>query len=175
MVIIVDKAQNVIVLEEIVKIFSGFTLNKSNYVFEADEIKFRSLLIMADGVRQDPKVEALDHLTTPNKQGELVGFLCMIQCLADFIPEFSEKAALLRALTKNYIKFKWEKKHGSCFRDLLHSFKKYLLLSYFDDHLQTFIITDGHQIGFDAILAQGESFKDAKPVAIASRSTSATE
>lgn len=63
---------------------------------------------MAGDIFSDPgKVEELDNLTTPNNKEELVSFLGMIQSNAEFIPEFSKKAALLRKLTKKDSCFKW--------------------------------------------------------------------
>ena len=144
-------------------------MNKNKYVFWANEIKFWGLLISAVGIRLDPEeVEALSQLTTSNDKEELVSFLCMMKSNADFILDFFENDSLLREITKNDSKFKFENEHKSCFRDLLHSFKKYVLLRYFDCNLQIFIFIDGHQLSFDTL-------EDAKPVAITSRSRSATE
>ena len=58
---------------------------------------------------------------------------------------------------------------------MLESFKKDVVLRYFDPSLQTFIFVDAHQSGFGAILAQGPSLEKARPVAIASRSTGTEE
>ena len=61
------------------------------------------------------------------------------------------------------------------FDNILNNFKDSLLLSYFDMSLPTYIFTDGHITGVDAILYQDENFKNLKPVAIASRCTNKTE
>ena len=127
----VVESEHVKVVEEVLKVLSkfGLTLNSKKCTFGADQIKFWGLIISVDGVRPDPeKVEALDHLTTPNNKEELVSFLCMMQSNADFISGFSKKAALLRDLTKKDIRFKWEEKHNICFMSLLKSFRKDMLL-----------------------------------------------
>jgi len=130
------------------------------------------LIVSAEGIRPDPaKVEALNHLTTPKNKEELISFLCMMQSNADFIQDFSKKASVLRELTKKNSKFRWHKEHEACFRMLLDSFKKDVLLRYFDGNLNTFVLVDGHKTGLGAILAQGSTLSDAKPVAIASQST----
>ena len=50
---------------------------------------------MAGGILSDlEKAEDSDNLTTANNKEELVTFLCMMQSNAEFIPEFSKKAAL---------------------------------------------------------------------------------
>ena len=81
----------------------------------------------------------------------------------------------LRELTKKGSKFVWKSEHDACFKDLINSFKKEVLLRYFDPALNTFILVDGHKTGLGAMLAQGTSLNDAKPVAVASRSTSTAE
>ena len=173
-----NESDHVALVDEVLRIISrsGLTLNANKCVFGADEIKFWGLIFSAEGVRPDPeKVEALDSLTTPQSKEELVSFLCMMQSNADFIPGFSKQAALLRDLTKKDCRFKWEPKHETCFRSLISSFRKDVLLRYFDSSLNTFIFVDGHQTGLGAMLAQGNTVEDAKPVAVASRATSVAE
>lgn len=124
-------------------------MNENKYVFWADEIKLWGLLISTVGISLDPEeVEALNQLTTPNDKEELVSFLCMMKSDADFIPDFFKNDSLLRETTKNDSKFKFENKHEPYLRDLLHSFKKYVLLRYFDRNLQTLIFIDGQQLSF---------------------------
>ena len=172
------ESEHITIVEAVMKIVSksGLTLNSKKCIFGQHEIKFWGLVISNDGISPDPdKVAALDHLTTPNSKEELVSFLCMMQSNADFIPGFSRKAALLRELTKKDSKFQWGKKHESCFRELVRSFRKDALLRYFDGNLQTFIFVDGHRTGLGALLAQGRTIDEARPVAVASRTTSPAE
>ena len=134
------------------------------------------MIISAAGIRPDPeKIEALNHLTTPKNKEELISFICMMQSNSDFIEGFSQKASTLRELTKKGVKFRWEKKHNEAFRTLIESFRKDVLLRYFDPRAKTFIIVDGHKTGLGAILAQGPTLTEAKPVALASRTTSVSE
>ena len=155
---------------------SGLTLNTKKCVFGHKEIHFWGLIVSGDGVQPDPaKVEALDHITPPRNKVELMSFLCMMQSNSDFIPDFAKKAAKLRELTKKSIRFKWKKDHQECFKELIKAFKKETLLQYFDGNLQTFIFVDAHNSGLGAILAQGHSAEDARPVAISSRTTNEAE
>ena len=154
----------------------GLTLNPDKCQFGANEIKFWGLMVSAEGVRPDPeKVAALDHLTTPRNKEELVSFLCMMQSNSDFIKGFSRKANILRELTKKDVPFHWEKQHDDCFKELLNAFREDVLMRYFDCNLNTFVFVDGHRTGLGAILAQGNTMYDAKPVAVASRCTSPAE
>ena len=155
---------------------AGLTLNQEKCTFGAHEIRFWGLLISAEGVRPDPvKVEALDHLITPKNKEELVSFLCMMQSNADFIPGFSKKAAFLRELTKKNARFRWNSKHDACFKELVASFRVDALLRFFDCEQPTFVFVDGHTTGLGAMLAQGTSIEEAKPIAIASRTTTPAE
>ena len=165
-------------VDEVLKILSsaGLTLNARKCVFGLSEIRFWGLIIGADGVRPDPeKVEALDHISAPTNKEDLTSFLCMMQSNSDFIPNFSKKAAKLRELTKKSSRFIWRKEHQACFKSLLEAFKKETLLQYFDGNLQSFLFVDAHNTGLGAILAQGTTVEDAKPVAVSSRATSKSE
>ena len=61
------------------------------------------------------------------------------------------------------------------FRVLIESFKKDTLLRYFDVDKKTCVKVYAHQTGLAAILAQGTTEKEAKPVAIASRTKNNSE
>ena len=155
---------------------AGLTLNLPKCVFGSNEIRFWGMIVGQDGVSPDPaKVEALNHVSPPRNKEELNSFLCMMQSNSDFIAEFSKKATKLRELAKKAVKFRWEVEHQACFEKLLQAFKKETLLRYFDANLQSFIFVDAHITGLGAILAQGSSLEDAKPVAVASRCTNKSE
>ena len=155
---------------------AGLTFRASKCVFAANEIQFWGLIVSAEGVRPDPaKVEALNHMTAPKDKDELISFLCMMQSNAEFIPEFAKKAAKLRELTKKSARFRWKKEHQQCFQSLLASFTKDALLQFFDGSKPTYLFVDAHNSGLSAILAQGQSIEMARPVALASRTTSDAE
>jgi len=151
---------------------AGLTLNPDKCHFGEQEIDFWGLIVGRDGVKPNP---ALEHIHPPNNKEELVSFLCMMQSNADFIPNFSQRSAKLREMTKANINFKWEAAHQTEFDYLIQAFRKDTLLRYFDMGKQTFLFTDAHITGLGAILAQGENFNSAKPIAFASRTTSPAE
>ena len=155
---------------------AGLTLNPQKCEFGQSEIKFWGMTITSEGVGPDPsKVDALDHLRPPTSKQDLNSFLCMMQSNSDFIPNFSKRSATLRELTKTGTKFTWESQHETCFRELIATFRKDIKLRYFDMNKPTFVIVDAHITGIGAILAQGDSIDSAKPVALASRTTSQAE
>ncbi|CAB4036085.1 Hypothetical predicted protein [Paramuricea clavata] len=129
-----------------------------------------------DGVKPDPsKVEALVHLTAPTSKEELVSFLCMMQSNSDFIPNFAQRTAKLRELTKGRARFVWSNEHQICFQRLIDAFRKHVLLRYFHMSKPTYVFGDAHMTGLAAMLAQGNSVREAKLVAFASRTTSQAE
>ena len=69
----------------------------------------------------------------------------------------------------------WETQHQQCFDYLLSEFRKDVLLRYFDVKKPIYLFTDAHKTGLGAILAQGDSVETARPVAIASRTTTDAE
>ena len=98
-----------------------------------------------------------------------------MQSNADFIPGFAKLSAKLRELTKKSVRFQWKEEHQKCFDELVRAFKKETLLAYFDGNLPTYVLVDAHCTGLGAILAQGPTLKEARPVALSSRATNNAE
>ena len=98
-----------------------------------------------------------------------------MQANAEFIENFAVKAAKLRELTKRNVWFKWSADHQRCFEELIEAFKKDTLLRYFDVSKKTYVKVDAHKTGLSAILCQGDSMDESKPVTVTSRSTSVSE
>ena len=99
----------------------------------------------------------------------------MMQSNAEFIPHFSQKAAKFRELIKGNAKFTWGKERETCFRNLVNEFKQEILLHHLDLKSKIFVFVDAHKTGLGAILAQRDAVQNARPVAIASRTTSDAE
>ena len=155
---------------------AGLTLNPGKCFFAMEEVKFWGMIFGKDGVKPDPeKVDVMSHLTAPRNKEELNSFLCMMQSNAEFIEGFFQKSAPLRALTKKSARFEWGTYHQECFQMLADELKEETLLRYFDLSKRTFVLVDAHISGLGATLAQGDSLKEAKPIAYASRTTTDTE
>ena len=157
-------------LEKVMKIISD------SGIFGANETKFWGLIVNAEGVHPDPeKFDALKYMSLPENKSELLSFMCMMQSNSDFIPNFSKLAAPLQEITISRSHFKWTKEHQDCFEQLKSSFSKEALLHYFDLNKNTFLLVDAHRSGLGAILVQGNTMNDARPVAVASRTTNDAE
>lgn len=154
----------------------GMTLNPAKCTIGAKEITFWGVRISEWGVSPDrERVRALREARPPKTKQDLVSFLCMARSHQDFIPSIAGLTPNLRALTKKFVQFKWKSEHQREFEALKHALTEDIYLAFFNMDLRTHIIVDAHRDGLGAILAQGETVQSAKPVAMASRSTSPTE
>lgn len=131
------------------------------------------IVYSAEGIKPDPaKVNDLKYVSPLSNEDDLISFLYMMQLNTDLIENFSQKATLLRLLTQNQAYFKWTPKQQKCFEQLLQNFRKDTLIRYFYMKKNIYIFTYAHISGLGAILTQGDSYQDAKPIAIASQTTS---
>ena len=170
--------QNEEILMEVLKRIkeSGLTLKYEKCHFIQKRIPFWGVWITEDGIMPDPdKVKALKLASRPRSKEEVVSFLCMVQANKDFISNIALKSVHLRKLTKKNTQFVWDAKCEKEFKDLKKSFSSDILMRHFDPSMQTFISVDAHASGLSAILQQGKTQEDAKPVLLASRSTSPVE
>ena len=99
----------------------------------------------------------------------------MVQSNKDFIPSIARDTCHLRQLTRKNKRFKWTKECQKEFEMLRNKFSEKMLLNHFDPNKETFIQVDAHISGLSAILMQGDTPEEAKPVACASRATTPIE
>ena len=173
-----DDAEHERVLNLVLKIIerSGMTLNIDKCIFSQSEVPFWGVKVNKDGIRPDTeKVKALKYATRPHNKQELISFLCMVQSNRDFIPFIAKKSSHLRMLTKKSKQFKWSKDCQREFEELKEAFSEDMLMNHFDPNKNTFIQVDAHRSGLSAILMQGDTLDEAKPVACASRATTPVE
>ena len=173
-----DKKQHQDILNQVLQIIqdAGMTLNINKCMFEQSEVPFWGVLVSKDGIRPDPeKVKALRFASRPHNKQELMSFLCMVQSNKDFIPFIARNSTNLRELTKKGRHFKWTKKCQQEFEELRDAFSEDMLMNHFNPEKNTFIQVDAHRSGLSAILMQGDTLEDAKPVACASRATTPVE
>ena len=155
---------------------AGMTLNANKCIFHKQEVPFWGVLVNENGIRPDPeKVNALKHATPPQDKQELISFLCMVQSNKEFMPYLAKNTYHLRQFTKKNKKFKWTQECQREFNKLKKDFTEKMLMTHFDRKKKTYIHVDAHQSGLSAILLQGKSIETAKPVACASRTTTAVE
>ena len=79
----------------------GLNLNPEKIRIKESEIKFFGLICSADGVRPDPKkTAAISDMPAPMNRQQRLSFLGLATYMGVFIPNISEKTAVLRDLTK---------------------------------------------------------------------------
>lgn len=155
---------------------AGLTLNMEKCRFAKRKVRFWGCIVSDQGVSPDPeKVRALDKAGPPSNKAELRSFLSMVQAQSEFIPKLAKETEALRSLIKKNVRFKWGREQEKEFQKVKRLFREDTMLRFFDPKKKTFLFVDAHQTGLAAILAQGSTKEDAKPVAMNSRTTTKTE
>ncbi len=123
------------------------------------------------GVRPDPqKITDLRSMPPPESKKELQSFLGFLNYQPPFIPNFAEKAAMLRDMTRDHVPFMWDENHQRCFETLKDSVTVESELQYFDTQITPVWEVDASIKGLGAAMIQCN-----KPVAFASKSLTDAE
>lgn len=76
------------------------------------EIKYIGHILSNKGIKIDnEKVEAIQKISTPTNQKELLRFLCMATYVAKFIPNLSQQTFNLRQLIRKGVIWHWTEIH----------------------------------------------------------------
>ncbi len=153
----------------------GLTLSKKKCKIGVKSIEFFGLVFTAKGTSPAPsKVEAIRHMSPPQDAGEVRSLIGMAQYSSQFIPNFAEITAPLRALTKSTAEWKWEVKHEKAFQALKNSLSSEAVLGYYEVGLPTRLMVDAGPNGLGLILFHRK--RDGwQPVACSSRSLTDVE
>ena len=111
----------------------------------------------------------------PQNKSELQQFLGCITYLSRFIPNFSDKTAVLRDLLKKDSEYIWEPHHQKVFDDLKQEVSTSSLLYYYDPNKPVYLYCDASGMGIGAALLQPAIDDSLHPVAFASKSLTTTE
>ena len=112
---------------------ANLKLNQEKCEFRLNELKFVGRIFSADGVGADPeKVEAILDMPSPCDKSDLRRFLGMINYFGKFMPNLSEKTALLRKLLEKDVLWSWSDKHEECFCMLRKLVSESPVLKYYD-------------------------------------------
>ena len=88
------------------------TLNPDKCALRKSEIKFWGLIFSKDGTKAvHDKVNVFQNISRSKNKNELISFICMMQPNADFIPNFTKEAAVLKDLMKSDTKYEWLDRH----------------------------------------------------------------
>ena len=119
------------------------------------ETQYLVFIIDTNGIRPDPKkVEAIRSLPVPTCVREVRSFIGMSSYYRRFIPNFSEIAEPIIALTKKHAHYKWTHVHQKAFDYLKESLSVVPLLAYPDPNKSYTLYTDASGTCIGACLTQ---------------------
>ena len=128
-------------------------LKKCNFL--ESETNYLGFIIGKDGIKPDPKkVEATRSLPIPTCVRAVRLFIGMSSFYRRFIPNFSEIAEPIIALTKKHAHYKWSAKHDEAFQYLKDSLSVVPLLAYPDTNKPYTLYTDASGTCIGACLTQ---------------------
>lgn len=133
----------------------GLKLKLKKCSFFKRETEYLGFIINKNGVKPNPdKVKAIRNLPSPKTVKQIRGFMGMIGFYRRFIPNFSQIAEPLIALTKKYAKFKWTIDCQKAFDFLKESLSVVPLLSYPNPNKPYVLYTDASNTCIGAVLTQ---------------------
>ena len=158
---------------------NGITLNPDKCIFSASSIRYLGFIIDFSGVHADPeKVSAITEFPVPKNVSEVRRFLGILNQLAKFIPNLSEKTKHLRSLLSKNKDWYWDTVHKNCFENLKSLLTSTEVLTLYDVDRPTRLFCDASRNGLGAVLLQKVGDGDSeiwRPVAYASRSLTDAE
>ena len=153
----------------------GVKFNREKSEFGKREITFFGHLFTSKGLKPGPrKIEAVINCKEP-KSKEVRSSLGMTRYLDNFIRNYAALTALLRNLTRNKIKFKYNNEEKETFDKLKSAITSPKTMAYFDPNKQTIRRTEtSFHEGLSAALFQ-EGPLEQQPIYFISRRLSDTE
>ena len=128
-------------------------LKKCNFL--KAETNYLGFVINSDGISPDPKkVEIIKSLPSPTCVKEVRSFIGMASYYRRFIPNFSEIAKPIVALTKKYAKFKWDIDCQTAFDCMKRQLSSLPILGYPDTNKPYILYTDASNSCIGACLTQ---------------------
>lgn len=89
-----------------------------------------------------------------NAYPDVRSFLGLVQCCANFLPNFAQEAEPIRQLTRKDEPFIWEEAQQQSFEKLKYLLTQAETLAYFQSDYKTRIVADAGPTGIGAVLAQ---------------------
>ena len=133
----------------------GLKLKLKKCSFLQSETHYLGFIINVKGISPDPaKEEAIKSLPTPTCVREVRSFIGMCSYYRRFIPNFSEIAEPIIALTRKYARFTWSDQCQNGFDYLKQSLTVVPLLAYPDPNKPYTLYTDASNSCIGACLTQ---------------------
>ena len=162
----------------------GLKLKLKKCSFLQSETNYLGFIINNRGISPDPKkVDAIRTLPAPTCVREVRSFIGMCSYYRRFIPNFSEIAEPVVALTRKHARFKWSEECQTVFEYLKQSLTIVPLLAYPDPNKPYTLYTDASNSCIGACLTQAcedddgilPNVKNEKPIYYLSHKLSRTQ
>ena len=149
----------------------GLVFNKAKCHIKQKSISFFGNTYTDQGIKPDPsKIRDVQNMPVPKDKDELKSLLGLMTYMAQFIPNFAQKAHILRELAKESSVWCWDEVHQKCFDDLKACITAQSCLVYYNPDLEVTLEVDASIKGLGACLTQR-----GKVVAYASKTLTDTE
>ena len=148
-------------------------LNPDKSRIRKTEVLYIGHVLTSDGVKPDAsKLEAITKMPAPEDKHGVQRLLGMVNYVAKFAPNVSEKTAPLRELLKKDVAWHWTDRHEQSLNDIKRILTETSpgILRYYDPKLPVGLQVDASKSGLGAVLIQ-----DSAPIAYASRALTETE
>ena len=154
---------------------NNLKFNLDKYKFATSSILFFGEKLSKEGIHPDPsKIEAITNMKTPQCKNDLQRALGMLNFLAQYVPNVSDKTEHMRSLLWKDVHWQWGPEHVAELNKLKAILTSAPVLKYFDPNKETKISADASQCSLGAVLLQ--KHKDNWcTVAYAARSLTETE
>ena len=146
-------------------------LNRKKCRINVPSVTYVGHVLSADGLQPDPlKTKAIAEMPTPTDKLAVQRFLGLVNYVAKFIPNLSEKAKPLRTLIKQDVEWHWTEHQQKSFDELKRCVIEPPVLGYYDVTKPVKLTCDASQNGLGAAILQGET-----PIAYASKAMTPTQ
>jgi hypothetical protein len=148
----------------------NLTANREKCVSARYKITYLAHVISARGIEPDPmKVEAVLKMKPPLNLKQLKTFLQTCSWFRKFIPSFSQVAHSLTDLTKKTARWKWGEEEQRAFEELKLRLATSPILIQPNFEEPVILRTDASGYALGAVLLQGSTPHDERPLEYASR------
>ena len=169
--------EHLVLLREVLTRLRKFDLHlkPKKCTFAAPEVELLGHLINKDGVSPAPsKTEAIRNYPRPTSKKELRAFLGLVSYYRSFIKNCSKITEPISKMLKQTETFSWDEEKQKVFDYLKNVLTSETVLARPNFDHPFILHTDGSALGLGAVLSQRIN-KIERPIAYASRRTSATE
>ena len=155
---------------------AGLKLKPTKCHFIRTEVEYLGHMITPEGLKTNPRlVVAVEEFPRPQNLSEVRRFLGLSSYYRRFIPQFSQIAQPLHALTRKGAEFQWTDACEEAMKTLKKRLVSAPVLAYPSFDKPFVMETDASIAGVGVVLSQPQKDGQLHPVAYASRSLSAPE